>query len=231
MKKSIGILGGMGPLATADLFKKIVLMTKAGCDNDHIRIYVDDNAQIPDRTTAILSGGQDPVPAMLDSVQKLNSIGADVLIMPCNTAHYFLPQLQPHSPAPFISMLEETAAACKQGHGTAPVGLLATSGTIQSGIYKKALDAQEVPCVEPDAQEQSVLMELIYGVKSGRTDLNKQAFLQVLQQMKARGAQYFILGCTELPILADLFQLQETCIDPTTQLAKAAITFCGYELA
>ena len=109
MKKSIGILGGMGPLATADLFKKIVLLTKAGCDNDHIRIYIDDNAQIPDRTAAILEGGADPVPTMTDSVKKLSSIGADVLIMPCNTAHYFLPRLKEVSPIPFISMLEETA--------------------------------------------------------------------------------------------------------------------------
>ena len=135
----------MGPLATADLFQKIVRMTDAACDNDHIRIYIDNNAQIPDRTAAILSGGPDPVPAMLDSVNKLSSIGADVLIMPCNTAHYFLPRLRESSTVPFISMLEETALACKQAHGAAPVGLLGTSGTIRSGIYKKALEAQQVP--------------------------------------------------------------------------------------
>ena len=226
MKKTIGILGGMGPLATADLFRKIVLMTDASSDNDHIRIYIDDNAQIPDRTAAILSGGADPVPAMLDSVKKLSAIGADVLI----TAHYFLPQLQDHAPVPFISMLEETAAACREAHGEAPVGLLATSGTIRSGIYKDALAKQHVPCVEPDAQQQQVLMELIYGVKAGRTDLDEAAFRRVLDEMKQRGANYFILGCTELPILADLFHLQEECIDPTTVLAQSAITYCGYRV-
>ncbi|MBR6556177.1 MAG: amino acid racemase, partial [Clostridia bacterium] len=91
MKKTIGILGGMGPLATADLFRKIVLLTEAACDNDHIRIYIDDNASIPDRTAAILQGGTDPVPVMSDSLKKLESCGADCIIMPCNTAHYFLP--------------------------------------------------------------------------------------------------------------------------------------------
>ena len=156
MKKSIGILGGMGPLATADLFKKIVLLTKAGCDNDHIRIYIDDNAQIPDRTTAILEGGTDPVPAMTDSVKKLSSIGADVLIMPCNTAHYFLPRLKEVSPIPFISMLEETARTCRESHGDTPVGLLGTTGTIRSGIYHKALEEQGVPCIAPDEEQQKV---------------------------------------------------------------------------
>ena len=94
MKKSIGILGGMGPLATADLFRKIVLLTDAARDNDHIRVYIDDNASIPDRTAAILSGGADPLPAMTDSLRKLEACGADCIIMPCNTAHYFLPRLQ-----------------------------------------------------------------------------------------------------------------------------------------
>ena len=112
MKKTIGILGGRGPLATADLFRKIVTMTKAGCDNDHIRIYIDDNAQIPDRTGAILAGGPDPVPVMADSLRKLEACGADCIIMPCNTAHYFLPRLQKMTATPFLSMLEATAKAC-----------------------------------------------------------------------------------------------------------------------
>ena len=103
MKKTIGILGGMGPLATADLFRKIVTMTKAGCDNDHIRIYIDDNASIPDRTAAILSGGKDPTPIMADSLKKLEACGADCIIMPCNTAHYFLPRLQAMTEVPFLS--------------------------------------------------------------------------------------------------------------------------------
>ena len=150
--------------------------------------------------------------------------------MPCNTAHYFLPRLRESSTVPFISMLEETALACKKIHGAAPVGLLGTSGTIRSGIYKKALEAQQVPCVEPTEEEQAVLMQLIYAVKAGESQLDRQAFLDVLAAMKARGATYFILGCTELPILADLFQLQESCIDPTTELARAAITYCGYQV-
>ena len=150
MKKSLGILGGMGPLATADLFTKIVQMTDAKRDNDHLRVYIDNNAQIPDRTAAILSGGADPVPAMAESAQKLASMGAELLIMPCNTAHYFLPRLREQCSVPFLNMIEITAERCRQTHGQAPAGLLATRGTIQTGLYRRALEAQGVPCVEPD---------------------------------------------------------------------------------
>ena len=112
MKKTIGILGGMGPLATADLFRKITLFTKAGCDNDHIRVYIDSNAQIPDRTAAILNGGKDPLPEMRSALHSLEACGASCVIMPCNTAHYFLPKLQAETKLPFLSMLEATAKAC-----------------------------------------------------------------------------------------------------------------------
>ena len=112
MEKTIGILGGMGPLATADLFRKITLLTDAARDNDHIRVYIDSNARIPDRTAAILSGGKDPVPEMASALRSLEACGASCVIMPCNTAHYFLPRLQAMTKLPFISMLEATAKTC-----------------------------------------------------------------------------------------------------------------------
>ena len=104
-KKAIGILGGMGPLATADLFQKITLLTEAETDRDHIRVYIDSNANIPDRTAAILSNGPDPVPEMASALRNLEACGADCVIMPCNTAHYFLPRLQAMTEIPFLSIL------------------------------------------------------------------------------------------------------------------------------
>ena len=232
MKKTIGILGGMGPLATADLFRKIVTMTKAGCDNDHIRIYIDDNASIPDRTAAILSGGKDPTPIMADSLKKLESCGADCIIMPCNTAHYFLPRLQAMTEVPFLSMLEATAKTCAKTFPGKTAAILATKGTLATGLYEEALKAQGVAYLVPNADEQDALMRVIYeGVKADaapeayRTDMEG-----VMETLAARGADYFILGCTELPVAADLLGLTQPMIDPTTELAKAAITFCGYEL-
>ena len=112
-KKTIGIVGGMGPLATVDLFRKIVACTDAAGDNDHIRVYIDSNASIPDRTAAILAGGEDPVPAMTDSLRKLEGCGADSIIMPCNTAHYFLPRLVERTELPFVNMIGAAAAACR----------------------------------------------------------------------------------------------------------------------
>lgn len=232
MKKTIGILGGMGPLATADLFRKIVTMTKAGCDNDHIRIYIDDNASIPDRTAAILSGGQDPTPIMADSLKKLEACGADCIIMPCNTAHCFLPRLQAMTQVPFLSMLEATAKTCAAQFPGRTAAILATKGTLATGLYEEALKAQHVAYLVPDAGEQDALMRVIYGgVKADAAPETYRADMEgVLATLAAKGADYFILGCTELPLAADLLHLEQPMVDPTTELARAAITFCGYEV-
>ena len=232
MKKTIGILGGMGPLATADLFRKIVTMTKAGCDNNHIRIYIDDNASIPDRTGAILSGGADPVPVMADSLRKLESCGADCIIMPCNTAHYFLPRLQEMTDVPFLSMLEATAKACAAQLPGKTAAILATKGTLATGLYERALEKEGVPFLVPDMAEQDALMRVIYeGVKADAVpEAYRQDMEWVMDSLAKKGADYFILGCTELPLAAQLLGLTQTTVDPTAELAKAAIRFAGYEL-
>lgn len=232
MKKSIGILGGMGPLATADLFRKIVLLTDAAGDNDHIRIYIDDNASIPDRTAAILQGGADPLPAMTDSLRKLESCGADCIIMPCNTAHYFLPRLQALTEVPFLSMLEATAKACRARFPGRTAAVLATKGTLAAGLYQRALEAESVPFLIPGGPEQDALMRVIYGgVKAGSPpDAYRADMASVLDALTGRGADYFILGCTELPLAAQALALTVPAVDPTSELAKAAIRFCGYSV-
>nr|WP_326184511.1 amino acid racemase [uncultured Oscillibacter sp.] len=231
-KRSIGILGGMGPLATADLFRKIVQMTDAACDGDHIRVYIDDNPSIPDRTAAILEGGADPLPAMTDSLRKLEGCGADCVIMPCNTAHYFLPRLQALTKVPFLSMLEATAKACRARFPGRTAAVLATRGTLAAGLYQQALEAASVPFLTPGEVEQDALMRVIYGgVKAGRPPEDYRAdMLSVLDALTGRGADYFILGCTELPLAAQALALDAATVDPTAELAKAAIRFCGYEI-
>ena len=230
MKKSIGILGGMGPLATADLFRKIVLMTDAARDNDHIRVYIDDNASIPDRTAAILSGGADPLPAMTDSLRKLEACGADCIIMPCNTAHYFLPRLQALTKVPFLSMLEATAKACAARFPGKTAAVLATKGTLSAGLYQAALEQAGAPFLIPNDAEQDALMRVIYdGVKAGKGPEAYRADMEaVVEALTARGAGYFILGCTELPLAAQALALDAPAADPTEELAKAAIRFAGY---
>ncbi len=164
MSKTIGVLGGMGPLATADLFRKITCLTKASCDNDHIRVYIDSNARIPDRTAAILSGGTNPVPEMTSALRHLEACGADCIIMPCNTAHYFLPQLQAKTETPFLSMLAATAKTCAAKFPGKTAAILGTKGTLATGLYDRALEGEGVAFILPDEAERDTLMHLIYDV-------------------------------------------------------------------
>ena len=230
MHKSIGILGGMGPMATADLFQKIVALTKADSDNDHIRIYIDNNPQIPDRTTAILKGGKDPVPQMLDALRHLEACGADCIVMPCNTAHYFLDRLQPETKIPFISILESTAKACAAAHPGKTACILATTGTLCTGIYEKALSQEGVAYLLPGDRHREILMDGIYRIKAGERLTDPAPFQGMLEDLQAAGADYFILGCTELPLAVEQLSLSGSFVDPTLELAKAVIRFCGGEI-
>ena len=232
MKKTIGILGGMGPLATADLFRKIVFLTEAGSDNEHIRVYIDNNTGIPDRTAAILSGGQDPVPEMAAALRNLEACGADCIVMPCNTAHYFLPRLRELTQTPILSMLDITAEVCAKTRPGKRAGVLATRGTLSTGLYEQALSAHGVDCVLPDEPGRDMLMTAIYdGVKKGAPLAPmRDGLVSLLEDMTAKGAGYFVLACTELPIVREVLDLPGDFVEPTTELARAAIRFCGYPL-
>lgn len=232
MKKTIGILGGMGPLATADLYRKIIEHTRADRDNEHIRVYIDGNAAIPDRTAAILHGGEDPVPEMLSALRHLEACGADCIIMPCNTAHYFLPRLREQTALPILDMQRITAAVCRERFPGKTAAILATDGTVQSGLYDRALDAEGVRWIHPGEYEQKTLMHLIYGVvKASRPmEPEKEHWDTILDTLRGQGADLFILGCTELPVLAGVLPSEGPFLDPTDELAKAAIRFCGYEV-
>ncbi len=232
MRKTIGILGGMGPLATANLFKKIVTMTKADGDNDHIRVYIDSNSAIPDRTAAILQGGPDPTAEMLSALRHLEACGASCIIMPCNTAHYYLPRLQALTGTPILDMLEITARRCAALYPGKRAVILATRGTLATGLYSAALERQGVDFLVPDEREQDVLMHLIYGVVKASRPLapEKETWRELLDGLRARGADYFILGCTELPIVAATLDAEGPFVDPTEELAKEAIRYCGYEV-
>ena len=225
--KTIGIIGGMGPLATVDLMQKIILSTRAATDQEHIHILVDNNTAIPDRSAAICGQGPSPVPQLIESADRLVAQGADVLLMGCNTAHYFLPELEPYLKRPLLNMIEATARWCR-AKGIGCAGLLATVGTYQSGIYQQAFKKFGVRLVLPMKAEQEIVQSLIYeGVKAGRTEYDVKPFRAVTGTMKAQGAEVFVLGCTELPLALRMYQIQENCIDATQILAEAAIEYVG----
>ncbi len=224
---NIGILGGMGPLATADLFQKIIQKTEAKSDQEHIHILIDCNTNIPDRTEAILHGGKDPLPEMVRSAVTLENMGADVLCMSCNTAHYYYDAITPYLHIPFLHMPEETAKKTK-AEGFGRVGLLATDGTCEAGVYDRAFQKIGIELIKPDIEGQKAVMDIIYkGIKAGNKAFPPDAFLRCLNSMKARGAEAFILGCTELPLAKDIYHIGEITLDPTSILAEAAIAFAG----
>ena len=229
-KKVIGILGGMGPLATADLFQKITLHTVAACDQAHPRVCIDSNTDIADRTAALLHGGEDPVPEMIKSAKRLESIGADFLIMPCNTAHNYYEQVCEAVTIPVLHMIALTRDALK-ARGVKCAGLLATDGTVQTGIYQRTFEQSGVELLTPDsAADQAAVMDVIYnGVKAGDLTHNVTAFRAAYEHLLARGAEVLILGCTELPPAFELYHLDYPNVDPTLELALGAIRAAGCE--
>ncbi len=190
-----------------------------------IRVYIDSNAAFQTFCPASW-------PEMASALRSLERCGADCVIMPCNTAHYFLPRLQAMTSLPFLSMLEATAKTCAKDFPGQTAAILATKGTLATGLYEKALNAQGVHCLVPDEGEQDVLMHLIYDVVKASKPLEPEqgAWQALLDGLRARGADYFILGCTELPIIADTLPQPGPFVDPTAELAKAAIRICGYKV-
>lgn len=229
--KTIGIIGGMGPLATYDLAGKILNNTDAACDQDNIPVLIDCNTRIADRTEAILRGGADPRPEMKKSAKRLETAGADVLIMACNTAHYFYDSVREDISIPVLHMPRETARHLIY-MGVKKAGVLATDGTCQSGVYGRALEEVGITPVYPSAEKQKIIMSLIYDyVKAGILDFSDLDIGSVISEMQTKGAEVLILGCTELPMAFDI--LGETAlpaVDPTEVLARAAVSFAGAPL-
>lgn len=230
MQKSIGIIGGMGSLATCDLFKKIITMTDAKSDQEHIHICIDCNTNIPDRTKAILGGGENPIPEMVRSGVRLQSMGADVLVMPCNTAHYFYDNITPFFDIPLLNMLQETVQEI-QKRKIKKIGLLATDGTIESRVYHRALADGGIDLVIPSPIEQMSVMDVIYnGIKASNGNINLTEFYRTMDDLFEKGAEVLVLGCTELPVAFEQFHIDRPAIDPTAVLAAAAIRFVDKSL-
>lgn len=228
-KKAIGIIGGMGPEATLDLFGKLIRHTDASCDAEHIRVYIDCHTGIPDRTRAILEGGESPVPYIVESAEKLAAMGADFLLLPCNTSHYYYDEISAHSPVPVVNMIR-TAAEALKAEGIIRVGVLATDGTLRSGVYQRELAACGVTSVCPEGEDQCAVMRLIYeGIKANAPTFDTAPIARVLTQLRQQGAQRIVLGCTELPVAFARYGIHTAdTVDATDILARTAVAAAGY---
>ena len=222
-KKTIGRICGIGQLATADIFKKIVMNNKANTDQEHIRILIDNNTNIPDRTSYIIEKNNNPVTQLVKSAVTLWAIGAEILVMPCNTAHYFYSQIQNAVDIPVLNMIEITCNTLLK-KGIKKAGLLATEGTIKSKIYQNVFENSGIELVKPNKKEQADVMDVIYnGVKAGNEDYDVTDIKKVIDRLLNKGAETLILGCTEIPVAMDMYKLSYPSCDPTLELARAAI--------
>lgn len=203
MKQAVGVIGGVGPMATVYYMQRVIEMTKAGCDQEHINMLVFNDCDIPDRTAFITEKSPDnPLPVMVEDAKRLETAGCEFVVIPCNTAHYFYDELEQAVEIPVVNIVEETIRYAKaRVQDLSCVGIMATTGTIVTGTYQKYAERAGLSFAVPDEDEQDLLMQIIYdGVKAGKP-VPRADFDRVANHLRAKGAQCLILGCTELSVL------------------------------
>jgi len=221
----VGVIGGMGPEATVDLLRHIIRLTPAREDNDHIRCVVDNNTKIPSRIKALYeNSGISPAPAMCDSARRLEAWGVDFLVMPCNTAHYYVNELQAAVSIPVLNILDITVeAACKRVPDLGRIGLLATTATVRTGLYADRFARIGVDLILPDPVRQQETLDLITAIKAGRTGPDSSRILRnLVGHLGSKGAQAVVLGCTELGLAAD-GEPGMPLVDTVIELARATV--------
>ena len=225
--KKLGIIGGLGPMATAYFLELLVEMTKADTDQEHIEMIIYNSPNIPDRTGYILGRQKEsPLPYFVSIAKKLLSENAGVLAIPCMTAHYFHKELEEEIGASVVNAITETAKYLKE-RGYHNVGIMATDGTIRKNIFSQELEKWGVQSVCPDEREQKMVMELIYdGIKSGK-EVSMEDFESISENLFAKGAEVILLGCTELSIIKKNNRLKEGYLDVLEVLAKTCVEQCA----
>lgn len=223
----LGVLGGMGPMATVDFMGKVVQNTPAVRDQDHIQMVVCSAANIPDRTAAILGEGPDPLPAMRDALQRLEAAGATCVAIPCNTAHYWHAALQAVTAVRILHIADAVADVLTE-HDGGCIGVLATTGTVKAGIYQERLAQRGITCRTPDAAGQAEVMRAIRSVKAGRLAEATEILRMQAAALVAAGCHQVVMACTEIPVAlaAEEGSLRAVLVDATEALACACVTEC-----
>ena len=223
MRYKLGILGGMGPLATAKLYEMIINHTDASCDQDHLELVILNNCTIPDRTAAIINGGEDPVAKLNEGIETLEKIGCEYFVVPCNTAHYFKDRLIMKN-IQMIDMIEEALLKIKKINKDAKVCVLCTDGTKQSKVYERDTT---VNINYPSLESQKKVMEVIYQTKAG---FDKHALLNDIFMNEKKNFDIFLLACTELSIYYDKYRNNPFIIDAMDNLSEVIVQKCGKKL-
>jgi aspartate racemase len=223
-KKIVGILGGMGPLSTIELMKKVLEKTPAEKEQDHIRMLVDNRPEIPDRTEFILGKGLSPVPMLQESAQQLEKLGAELLAIPCNSAHVFIKPIQVAINIPVLDMINLVRIELEKHLSPgASIGLLATTGTLKTNLYHQYL--KEHTLMIPDEKtQQELVMEAIYGkngIKArGNTPENQKKLMEAIDSLVEQQPKAIIAGCTEVELALEGIELQVPIFYPLDILAN-----------
>jgi aspartate racemase len=225
-EKIIGILGGMGPEATADLYLRIIKATPAKRDQDHPRVIIYSNSKVPDRTAAIVGTGSSPLPELIRAGKRLEEAGADFIIIPCNTAHYFLEPLQNELRVPIINMIKLSAERARSLYPKIKrAGLLASDGTVKSGLYTEAYKEGGVEMLQLTPDRQADVMKAIYQcIKAGNLIDGGFLLRSVSNDLIKVGAEMIICGCTEVSLVLKDGDLPVPVLDPLQILAEAAVS-------
>ena len=223
MFKTLGVLGGMGPLATLDFAHKIIQNTPAQRDQEHIPMLIRSIPQIPDRTDCLMNDSASPLMAMLQGLEELLSAGAEAIAIPCNTAHFWQPDLQAKSPVPVFHIAHACSESLQQSQ-ISKVTLMATDGTLKAGFYPEILSRQGIQLELPPADIQQNIMRGIYSVKSGNIALGGKLLNNVFQSLLNQGFERVILGCTEIPLALD--HLGAEHLDRGLDATSALASFC-----
>ena len=229
--KKLGIIGGMGPLATQLLYKEIIERTDASCDQEHIDAIILNHASMPDRTEAIRDGDTEKVKNLLISDAKfLEKNGVDVIAIPCNTSHYFWDELQSSVNVTVINMVREAVLRAAES-GAKKIGVLATNGTVFSGIYKKECEAAGAEYFAPDEEHQKLVMKIIYEqIKKGLPG-SREDFDMIDRHLRENECDAAILACTELSCFADENEdIEDFYIDALDVLCEKLIIHCGAKI-
>jgi aspartate racemase len=233
--KVVGVIGGMGPLASYAFYGELIRLTQARRDQDHLHVVIDSDATIPDRTRFLLGEGEDPRPAIIGSSQRLVAAGAELLVMPCNTATAFSKEIHRAAGIPLVDWID-AAVDRLADMAVRRVGILATSGTIEVALYQRQLEARRIDWIVPDPPSQEAVMDAIYGahgVKAGvADDVTRKGILGAAEDLAHRGAEAIVLGCTELPLAVPEGHPEwpVPAVDPASAVAQRVIEQAGGRL-
>ncbi len=218
----VGVLGGLGPEATVDFMARVLALTPAASDQDHVHMLVDQNPSVPNRQEAVLRDGEDPTPAIVEMAKRLESAGCEFLVMPCNTAHAWEEAIRAATSIPFLSIVDATVAAIPKD--ISKVGLMTTPAGLATNCYQNVLADRGIETIEHNAAEVQELMKLVYSIKVGETGAGvTDAMRGLAENLVERGAELIIFGCTEIPIVLNAEELAVPAQSSTDELAKRTI--------